>query len=216
MGNSGLACIMEVVRLPFVYLCHLPVVRYPTANQSDYCSFYIHACCLKWILPVDLFTWCVIPLIAGECILLSHLIGLEVAIVVAWRCGGKIDPDELHFNTFFNILPTYNEITLEVRGKLKKDIEQGDKIISQNEKINNSGFCLWDENDNNKISNDKSNNNNINNNNTVEQAKFASAIISRIRELALPSRSYRTRSIVCLVTIFTTGGDGTSIGEFMP
>ena len=51
---------------------------------------------------------------------------------------------------------------------------------------------------------------------TVEQAKFASAIISRIRELASSSRSYRTRSIGCLVTIFTTGGDGASVGEFLP
>ena len=48
----------------------------------------------------------------------------------------------------------------------------------------------------------------------VEQAKFASAIISRIREVASPSRSYRTRTIACLVTLFTTGGDGASVGEF--
>ena len=51
---------------------------------------------------------------------------------------------------------------------------------------------------------------------TVEQAKFASAIISRIRELASPSRSYRTGSIGCLVTLSTTGGDGASVGEFHP
>ena len=51
---------------------------------------------------------------------------------------------------------------------------------------------------------------------TVEQIKFGSAIISRIRELASPSRSYRTRSIRCLVTLFTTGGDGASVGEFQP
>ena len=51
---------------------------------------------------------------------------------------------------------------------------------------------------------------------TVEQAKFASAIISRIGELASPSRSYRTRSIGCLVTLSTTGGDGASVGESHP
>ena len=50
--------------------------------------------------------------------------------------------------------------------------------------------------------------------NTVEQAKFASAYISRIRELASHSRSYRTPSIGCLVTLSTTGGDGASVGEF--
>ena len=51
---------------------------------------------------------------------------------------------------------------------------------------------------------------------TVEQAKFASAIISRIRELVSPSRSNRTRSIGCLVTLSTTGGDGASVGELDP
>ena len=49
---------------------------------------------------------------------------------------------------------------------------------------------------------------------TVEQAKFASAYISRIRELVSHSRSYRTRSIGCLVTLYTTRGDGASVGEF--
>ena len=44
--------------------------------------------------------------------------------------------------------------------------------------------------------------------NTVEQAKFASAYISRIRDLVSHSRSYRTRSIGWLVTLSTTGGDG--------
>ena len=39
--------------------------------------------------------------------------------------------------------------------------------------------------------------------NTVEQAKFASAIISRMRELVSHSRSYRTRSIGCIVTLST-------------
>ena len=52
--------------------------------------------------------------------------------------------------------------------------------------------------------------------NTVEQAKFVSVIISQIRELVSPSRSYRMRSIGCLVTISTTGDDGASVGEFHP
>ena len=51
---------------------------------------------------------------------------------------------------------------------------------------------------------------------TVEQAKFASAIISRIRELVSLSRSYCTQSIGCLVTLSTTGGDGVSVSEFHP
>ena len=49
---------------------------------------------------------------------------------------------------------------------------------------------------------------------TVEQAKFASAYISQIRDLVSHSRSYRTRSIGCLVSLSTTGGDGASVGEF--
>ena len=49
---------------------------------------------------------------------------------------------------------------------------------------------------------------------TVEQAKFASVYISRIRDLVSHSRSYRTRSIGCLVMLSTTGGDGASVGEF--
>ena len=52
--------------------------------------------------------------------------------------------------------------------------------------------------------------------NTVEQAKFASAIISRIRELVSPSQTYPTQSIACLITLSTTGGDGASVGEFHP
>ena len=52
---------------------------------------------------------------------------------------------------------------------------------------------------------------------TVElQAKFASAIISRIRELVSHSRSYRARSIRCVVMLFTNGGGGTSVGEERP
>ena len=50
--------------------------------------------------------------------------------------------------------------------------------------------------------------------NTVEQAKFTSAYISRIRELVSHLRSYRTRSIGCLVTLSTTRGDDASVGEF--
>ena len=46
---------------------------------------------------------------------------------------------------------------------------------------------------------------------TVEQLKFACAIISRIRELVSHSR---TRSIIYMVTLPTTGGGGASVGEF--
>ena len=50
----------------------------------------------------------------------------------------------------------------------------------------------------------------------VEQAKFASAMISRIRELVAPSRTYCTQSIRYLVMLSTTRGDGVSVGEFHP
>ena len=39
---------------------------------------------------------------------------------------------------------------------------------------------------------------------TVEQAKFASAIISQIREQVSNLRTYRTQSIGCIVTLSTT------------
>ena len=56
----------------------------------------------------------------------------------------------------------------------------------------------------------------INNIYTVEQAKFVSAIILEKIKLALPSQTYQTRSIGCIVMLSPTEFDGESVGEFQP